>query len=298
MFDRAKFFAALRRADSGVFGKSLSPGQVAGVEAILDEAARRGTSLKHLAYILATPYLETGGRMQPVRESLNYSVEALLNKFSRRRISAADARRYGRSGARKADQVAIANCIYGGDWGAENLGNTQPGDGWRFRGGGLPQTTGRRNFEKFGIDPEQSEDLATSVRMMFDGMEGGLYTGRKLSDFADYRDMRRVINGTDRADTVAGYARAFEKALKTAGWDGEPDVIWAETRFETSGPHKEADLTPAEIDDALEADLGDALEKEFEGGPQPLDAPQTPKPSIRAAFLAFLLSLIHPRKGK
>jgi putative chitinase len=216
--DRAKFFAALRRRDSGVFGASLSASQVAGVDAILDEAERRGTKLTHLAYMLATPYHETGRRMQPIRESLNYSVDGLLKTFGRHRISEADARRYGRSGNRPADQRAIANIVYGGEWGAKNLGNTQPGDGWRFRGGGLPQTTGRRNFAKFGIDPERSEDLRTSVRMMFDGMERGLYTTRKLSDFTAYRQMRQVINGMDKADTIAGYAAAFEAALRAAGY--------------------------------------------------------------------------------
>lgn len=88
-------------------------------------------------------------------ENLNYSVEALLAKFGRHRISGADARRLGRVDGlvngvktvlRKADQEAIANLIYGGAWGAENLGNTEPYDGWRFRGAGPGQVTGRANF--------------------------------------------------------------------------------------------------------------------------------------------------------
>lgn len=179
MMNRAAFFASLRSRTSGVFGTSLSQGQVEGLNAILDEAGRRGTPLKHLAYILATPYLETGGKMQPVRENLNYSTDALISKFGRHRISEADARKYGRSGGRPANQEAIANAIYGGEWGRKNLGNTQSGDGWKYRGGGLPQVTGRANFRKFGMEnnPEKSTELLPSVRMMFDGMEKGLYTG-------------------------------------------------------------------------------------------------------------------------
>lgn len=117
--------------------------------------------------------------MQPVRENLNYSTDALISKFGRHRISEADARKYGRSGGRPANQEAIANAIYGGEWGRKNLGNTQSGDGWKYRGGGLPQVTGRANFRKFGMEnnPEKSTELLPSVRMMFDGMEKGLYTG-------------------------------------------------------------------------------------------------------------------------
>lgn len=221
--NRAAFFASLRSRTSGVFGASLSQAQVQGIEAILNEAERRGTPLKHLAYILATPYLETGGKMQPIRENLNYSVDGLLKTFGRHRISEADARRYGRAGGRPANQEAIANIIYGGEWGRENLGNTQPGDGWRFRGGGLAQITGRANYGKFGIesDPSLSGQLIPSVRMMFDGMEKGLFTGKKLSDFTTYRPMRQIINSMDRADDIAGYAEAFEKALRAAGYDGK-----------------------------------------------------------------------------
>lgn len=66
--NRAAFFGHLRSAKSKAFGKSLSSGQVAGCERILDEAQRRGVSIYQLAYILGTVYHETGHTMQPVRE--------------------------------------------------------------------------------------------------------------------------------------------------------------------------------------------------------------------------------------
>ncbi len=66
--DRSKFYAALRARSSGVFGTSLSQGQVDGTEKILDEAQSRGTPLRHLAYILSTAYHETAHTMQPIRE--------------------------------------------------------------------------------------------------------------------------------------------------------------------------------------------------------------------------------------
>jgi putative chitinase len=84
-------------------------------------------------------------RLTRTVENLNYRVEALLSMFGRHRITEADARRFGRSPTQPADQAAIANCIYGGSWGAANLGNTQAGDGAKFRGRGLIQNTGRYN---------------------------------------------------------------------------------------------------------------------------------------------------------
>jgi hypothetical protein len=44
----------------------------------------------------------------------------------------------------------------------------------------------------------------------------GTFTGRKLGDFATFKDMRRVINGTDRADMIAGYASKFLAALQAS----------------------------------------------------------------------------------
>lgn len=81
-------------------------------------------------------------------ENLNYSADALIAKFSRDRISKVDALTFGRTSAHAANQPEIANRIYGGAWGRENLGNTQPGDGWFFRAHGPVGTTGRANHAK------------------------------------------------------------------------------------------------------------------------------------------------------
>lgn len=106
------------------------------------------TNMSHLAHFLGQVHHETGG-FTSGRESLNYSVNALLTSFGRHRISEQDARKFGRGTEKPADQVAIANAIYGGDWGKKNLGNTQPNDGWLFRGNGSIQLTGRANHQAF-----------------------------------------------------------------------------------------------------------------------------------------------------
>ena len=53
---------------------------------------------------------------------------------------------------------ALANIVY-----ADRMGNTQPGDGWRFRGRGLFQLTGRENYARagaaLGLDLEAHPEL-------------------------------------------------------------------------------------------------------------------------------------------
>ncbi len=67
--DRAKFFAYLRSGKAPMFGKSLSAGQVRGIEGILDGFAKTGDGRdKTLAYGLATARREVGPGMTPVRE--------------------------------------------------------------------------------------------------------------------------------------------------------------------------------------------------------------------------------------
>jgi putative chitinase len=106
------------------------------------------TSPHQLAAFLSNFGHETGG-MRRMVESLNYSTDGLLLTFGRHRISAEDAQKYGRNKGHKADQEALGNILYGGDWGSKNLGNTQAGDGWMFRGRGMG-ITGRANYSALG----------------------------------------------------------------------------------------------------------------------------------------------------
>lgn len=223
-FNSTPFFNNIR---SQLFGGTLTGPQVDGINADLDGCS--GLPLSFVAYILATDYHETGKTMQPVSENLNYSVEALKRLYAPRRISIAQAEAYGRRDGFAADQLAIANAIYGGKWGIDNLGNTQEGDGWAFRGRGKAQITGRRNYRLFDIEsmPEKAAELIRSVKILVRGSVNGAFTGKKLGDYLPQsgpasRDQfiaaRRVINGTDQADKIAGYALAFQSALQAGGW--------------------------------------------------------------------------------
>lgn len=217
--NRETFFTWVRK---NIFNGRLTQSQVDGMNAILDAAEELGvTDIRMIAYALATPVIETGGTYEPLSENLNYSVAALTSKFPNR-ISVSDAQKYGRSAMQAANQEAIANTIYGGSWGKENLGNTQPGDGWKYRGRGLTQITGRRNYAKFGYEnnPEGVSVLKDAAIIMVKGMRDGSFTGKKFSDYfgatAQWVQARRMINSLDRADDIAGFAQKFHSALKAA----------------------------------------------------------------------------------
>lgn len=142
--------------------------------------------------------VETGG-LRLVEESLNYSVESLLAKFSRHRISEADARQFGRKKGERAlgvtRQREIANRVYGGPWGKKNLGNTQPNDGWDFRGGGGMQTTGRANYTALGFadNPAALREPKTAFRTAIrEFVKRGC---PRLADAGETKELRRVING-------------------------------------------------------------------------------------------------------
>lgn len=208
--NKAAFFDRLRQE----FGK-LSRQQVAGIEAILDGS--RHLPRAHRAYILATAWHETGGRMVPVREAFASSDEKAVKILDA-------AWQYG-----KLPQVRTPY------WRPDDSGRA-------WFGRGLVQITHRANYAKasqlVGVDllgnPSLALDPKIAVRILVDGMEKGLFTGRKLSEFMnakskDYVGARQVVNGRDRAMLIAGYAEKFERALMagraSAGEQKQPQTL-------------------------------------------------------------------------
>ena len=182
-----------------------APNAVAGArEALQQAAARHGITGRALASFLGQHHHESAGFSQ-MTESLNYSVDGLLKTFGRHRISEADARKYGRAPGQSANQEALANILYGGTWGANNLGNTQPGDGWRYRARGFGGTTGRANYREAGFEdnPDALLDAAISaeVSAKFFVSRGCVPLALAGKDEAVTRKINGGVNGL--ADRIA-----------------------------------------------------------------------------------------------
>lgn len=83
------------------------------------------------------------------RENFNYSVQALIATFVPKRLTKDQALTLGRKPGESAlpleRQKAIANLVY-----QKRFGNNLPGDGWKYRGGGLIQTTFLDNYRATG----------------------------------------------------------------------------------------------------------------------------------------------------
>ncbi|MBW6491962.1 MAG: hypothetical protein K0B15_12295 [Lentimicrobium sp.] len=105
--------------------------------------------------------------------------------------------------------------------GRKDLGNTEPGDGPKYKGRGLIQLTGRANYDKasiyFGVDfvahPEFIEQPLYAALV-----SGWYWHTRKLNMLADVRDIRRItklINGGYNGIDMR--IRHYERALKAFG---------------------------------------------------------------------------------
>ncbi len=186
----AAFFASVR---ASLF-LPMTQGQVDGCNALL--IASKAMPLTWRAYLFATVYRECDRTMRPITE---YGGPSYFAKYD-------------------------AGTTIG-----KRLGNTQPGDGARFKGRGYVQLTGRGNYTRAALEtgadmignPELALDTHLAAQIAVQGMVEGWFTGKGFKDYltdakTDYRNARRIINGTDDAALIAGYAGHFESALKAS----------------------------------------------------------------------------------
>jgi putative chitinase len=154
-------------------------------------------TINRVASFMAQTAHESGD-FRALEENLNYSVDGLLRTFPR----------YFGPGKRNPADYAnnpqkLANYVYMDEFRSKSaaLGNTRPGDGWRFRGGGVKQLTGRNNFTRFGasigMTPEAAADYVRTNRGAFESA-CWFWKTNNLARFADRDDiegMSRAVNG-------------------------------------------------------------------------------------------------------
>lgn len=150
------------------------------------EACGLDTPLRQ-AHFFAQVRQECGTELQPVDENLNYSAEA-LKKFSYYQRHPAEALQDGydrdpvtRKIRRRAAVETIANKVYAGRIGN---GDVASGDGWRYRGRGFIQVTGRANYA----------DVTRQCQLLYPGMD---------VDFVSHPDLMAASPGAERS--AVGY---------------------------------------------------------------------------------------------
>ena len=196
VINRKFFFDQLR---TQLFGGKYSKSQIDGLNALLDvwEQSYAKKDDRWLAYALGAAYHEVAFTMQPIHERGGPKYFFSM---------------YDKDGSRP--KVAAA------------LGNTEKGDGVRFHGRGYVQLTGRSNYKKAGNlvgadlvnDRDLALDPAIASKILFTGMETGLFTGKKFGDHfnkqtEDWINARRIVNRLDKAPQIAAYAKRFYGAI-------------------------------------------------------------------------------------
>lgn len=184
--DAGAFYSRVRAS----FG-ALSQTQVDGFQALLQAFGVARWPVAYAAYGLATSWHETNRTMEPVKEAYWLSE----------------------------------------DWRKQNLRY------YPWYGRGFCQCTWKANYEKadeeLGLEGAllKNPDLAMvpvhAAKILVKGMEEGWFTKKKLghylplsgqAGFDAFKEARRIINGTDKAEKIAKEAQIFQEALVAGGW--------------------------------------------------------------------------------
>ena len=146
---------------------------------------------QRIAAFIAQCAHESGGFIF-LTENLNYKAESLLKIFSKYFKDIGTAKAYEKQPEK------IANKIY-----ADRMGNgpESSGDGWKYRGRGLIQLTGKTNYTWFAASLEISPEEAAEYTQTFEGAAQSacwFWETNKLNveaDKGDIKTMTRKING-------------------------------------------------------------------------------------------------------
>jgi len=165
-----------------------------------DACAKWGVDKSSIPYFLGQLSVESM-KFTRVVENLNYRAETLLRICLQSRPP-----RSGITTLTLAQAVvsqgkdAIAEALYGGSWGAQHLGNTQLGDGAKFIGHGLIQTTGRYNHHVTSQRVHGDDRYVDNPSLLTIANEAAeaacsFWMSKKLNGVRDVTTITRAING-------------------------------------------------------------------------------------------------------
>jgi len=154
-------------------------------QAIIKECANAGLYRNQAAYVLATAYWETGRTMKPVKEAYWLSEE----------------------------------------WRKKNLRY------YPWYGRGYVQLTWETNYRRasreLGIDfvgdKSRALQAVPAAKILVTGMKEGWFTRKRLDQYitlkkSDFRNARRIVNGMDKASTIASLAKQYDKQLRNTDY--------------------------------------------------------------------------------
>jgi putative chitinase len=156
-----------------------------------------------------------------VRENLNYSADGLLKTFAKY-FDAQTAQEY----ARKPEK--IANRVYANRLGN---GNEASGDGWKYRGGGAIQTTGKTNYQTtgtaIGVDLVANPDLIADPQYYI-GSACYFWQKNAINTPADKDDItavtKKINGGTNGLEDRKKYYAALSELTEAAKPEPEPII--------------------------------------------------------------------------
>ena len=198
-------------------------------ESLLVTAYRSGiTDTKELANFMGQTQHESQNFTR-LEENLNYRGSVLWDTFKgggkvlpRNGLTEKEAGELAAIEDPQQRHKAIANKIYGGEWGDAALGNTEPNDGYEYRGRGYIQLTGRDNYadyhRKTGLDLVNRPELAANpgnaetlaVQYWKDKVQP------KTSDRASVTDAGSIINTGRVGRAVKGLP---DRQANAAAWE-------------------------------------------------------------------------------
>ena len=154
---------------------------------LIAESLKQGLLRNECAYVLATAKWETAHTMEPVREAYWLSES----------------------------------------WRRTNLRY------YPWYGRGYVQLTWEDNYKRaqkelelgtlLTDNPDAAMDPRYACQIIVMGMKAGWFTGKKLSDYidlqrSDFKNARRIVNGTDKAQEIADIAKEYDAVLTDIGY--------------------------------------------------------------------------------